>query len=438
MPKTALVFLLLLLAGCTSRQVDPFYLGGIMINEPDHERWAKSLVEADMNTVSATVYARQGIWNSDNIWWNEEEEAVVSEIKVAKENGLQVVLILRVLLDHYFDENKFLWHGMVLPKNDSTMTQWFTNYGMFVQKWSAIAEELQIDVLCVGSELRALSSTLPVDTVPELLNYYLDSAKQQDFIALHEKYEERLRANDLWVRGYGNYLELPVYLADKQAKMATWAEETGRACEKGDWSGLNETKALQDSLWRVLIRNARTEYSGKIGYAANFDNYQNVGFWSELDIMGINAYFKMRSLSQELTLPVLKANWQSHLAEISEFQLEEGVQNMPVVFTELGYVSREGCTLAPWQGFGYSLLEEHEDDSLVVWSRQPTNFDERALAVEGLADALSADTLVNFDGLLYWKLTSDTSLLKHEPFGLSISPDSLDPLLPALQRLNEL
>ena len=78
---------------CLSREEsNPFYLGGIQINEPDHDEWVSVLKDVGMNTVSVTVYARQGIWSSDNIWWDEKDEAVVSEIRTAKEEGMKVVL----------------------------------------------------------------------------------------------------------------------------------------------------------------------------------------------------------------------------------------------------------------------------------------------------------------------------------------------------------
>jgi hypothetical protein len=39
---------------------DNFMLGGIQVNEPSQEKWMSVLKDAKMNTVSITVYARQG------------------------------------------------------------------------------------------------------------------------------------------------------------------------------------------------------------------------------------------------------------------------------------------------------------------------------------------------------------------------------------------
>ena len=115
-------FLFLTFYSCSnSDQTSSFYLGGIQVNEPDQKEWVSVLHDVGMNTVSVTVYARQGIWNDANLCWNEEELNVVKEIRAAKKKGMKVVLIPRVLLDSYFEENIFLWHGMTMPQSDSLL-----------------------------------------------------------------------------------------------------------------------------------------------------------------------------------------------------------------------------------------------------------------------------------------------------------------------------
>ncbi|MFT4678785.1 MAG: hypothetical protein ACI84C_001570 [Flavobacteriales bacterium] len=408
-----------------------------MINEADHERWVSSLSDVGMNTVSTTVYARQGIWNSDNIWWNEEEVAVESEIRTAKAKGLKVVLILRVLLDHYFEENKFLWHGMIMPENDSLLGLWFDHYSIFVEKWAVKAEEMGVDALCIGSELRELSSTLEVDGLPPLLEYYFNEEKQREFIDKNIQYEERLRANDLWVRGYGNYDDLEVFLADKSAKNKLWAESVGRGKDNGSLSEINRTAEIKDSSWREIIADARERFSGRISYAANFDNYEHVGFWDALDFIGVNAYFPLREIGEALEPQILCDRWSDHMSSMSDFQKTIIGHSLPVIFTELGYINKEGCSLAPWEGFGYSILSKDKVDSLIVWGRQDVDLNERAMALSALHEACQKDSSFHLQGILYWKLTSETRLLQYEPFGLSINSDQNDPLLEALQLFSE-
>ena len=126
-----------------------FYLGGIQVNEADHGRWVKRLGEVGMNTVAVTVYAKQGDWDSENLWWEEEEPWVVAEIRTAREQGLEAILVLRVALDHAFERNKFFWHGMIMPATQPELDEWFNRYRSFVRKWAEIAEREGVAVLAV-------------------------------------------------------------------------------------------------------------------------------------------------------------------------------------------------------------------------------------------------------------------------------------------------
>ncbi len=93
----------------------PFLVGGTQVHETDHGRWIGALLEAGLNTVAVTVYARQGEWNSNALTFETEDPAVLDEIRAAKSRGLSVVLVLRVALDHAHARNKFIWHGMIMP-----------------------------------------------------------------------------------------------------------------------------------------------------------------------------------------------------------------------------------------------------------------------------------------------------------------------------------
>ena len=94
-----------------------------------------------MNTVEVTVYAHQGRWNENNLWFYDDEPGILEEIRLGKAAGMNVVLILRLQLDHAFEANRFKWHGMVFPETEYLLHRWFEEYGRFVKKWSLIAEE---------------------------------------------------------------------------------------------------------------------------------------------------------------------------------------------------------------------------------------------------------------------------------------------------------
>ena len=50
--------------------------------------------------------------------------------------------------------------------------------------------------------------------------------------------------------------------------------------------------------WKLIIKEIKAHYSGKLVYAANWDNFKNIPFWNEIDYIGVDAYFP---LSEQVT-----------------------------------------------------------------------------------------------------------------------------------------
>ncbi len=99
------------------------------------------------------------------------------------------------------------------------------------------------------------------------------------------------------------------------------------------------------AFWRALIRKIRTRYDGKLVYAANWDEYQQVPFWDELDYIGINAYFPLVDAPTP-AVAALKKAWTPHLEKLKAFSEQIG---RPVLFTEYGYLSVDGCAYNTWE-----------------------------------------------------------------------------------------
>ena len=447
-PLITAIFYSLFLTSLAQADSD-FYLGGIAVNEPNHDTWAQSLKAADMNTVAVTVYAKQGDWDSDNFWYSEEEPYVISEIRAAKKQGLKVTLILRVALDHAFEKNKFLWHGMIMPGNDETLQSWFSKYEKFALKWAKIAQEEQVDVFGVGSELRMLSQSLPRTELPGLIEFYINNDKQQVEYEKYMRYQSKIPADSLWVRGF-QYSELSNYLKDKQAANRAWALQVGFLNSATD---LNQTEALNASInkinqrsakiknfWGQLSTDIRSRFSGKLTYAANFDNYQFVGFWSDLDIIGINAYFPLRFIDSQPGRQIssnpkfanleaeLMASWDQIYNDIKSFKSREKISiETPIWFTELGYIYRENSTYAPWAGFGHAIIGSGETEQVILYNKEKVNLTERAIAIRALRKVNEKhDNLLQ--GILYWKLTTIKSHIDIEPFVMHLTPGASDPM----------
>lgn len=414
-------------------------LGGIQVNEPDHDVWMQSLKDAGLNTVSVTVYAKQGDWDTPNLWFDIEDEYVVREIQTAKKHGLRVVLILRVALDHAYERNHFLWHGMIAPQGDSAVHHWFNSYSAFVAQWADIAEETGVDVLAIGSEMNALTATTPVQDIPPLEEWYLNEEKQATYKARTLTFSNQLQEKHLWVRGTDNYQELDAYLQAKAGKFRTWAQAMTFKGDSNALDRINARRAELNAQWLSLIGSTRARYSGQLTYAANFDNYQEVGFWNALDFVGINAYFALRewpvtpnaaAATEEMT-----ASWNRIFADINSYRLENQL-TQPVLFTELGYTWRKYSTVEPWGGFGFSVLGPDSNPELMVWQEQPTDYLERTWAVEALHTASKANPGV-LAGILYWKLTTNPAHEAIEPFALVLGKPEQDPMQAALARFGK-
>lgn len=123
--------------------------------------------------------------------------------------------------------------------------------------------------------------------------------------------------------------------------------------------GCELVKTVQREEWNEVIEVVRENFSGPITYAADWSNYQNVTFWQLLDFVGIDAYFELTEKNNPSMTELLNAweNWKPGIEEIHD------VTGMPVVFTEIGYRSIDGCNRDPWnwQRTGKVDLQEQAD-----------------------------------------------------------------------------
>lgn len=428
----------LIFPGCSpdrSALPEEFLLGGIQVNEPDMHAWHARLLGSDFNTIALTVYARQHRWDGPEITFDPDQLGgdLVREMRAAKRAGLRVVLILRVALDHGEPQNRFLWHGLIQPLDDSDLDAWFFRYGEFVRRWAEVAQSEGVDVFGIGSELSSLTSTQPLEELPGLERYYLDQETQE---------EERLRAlrarggdvpRAALEAGWNDALQdLGTFLDERIRAQADWARGV---TFDGNVERINRRRERLDANWRRVIQEVRGVYSGALTYAANFDQYAQVGFWDALDAIGVNAYFPLRgtldSSRVEQLEPTFVESWRRILGGIDEVRAEQK-PGAPVIFTELGYTRWRGSTIQPWAGDGFAVLEdENGEQRRIVWREQPLEVQERALAIKTLARvAAERDGLLR--GLLYWKLSSVPDHRNIEPFVIVLE-DEADPALAALR-----
>lgn len=96
--------------------------------------------------------------------------------------------------------------------------------------------------------------------------------------------------------------------------------------------------------WRKLCKKVKAIYKGPITYAANWDNYENINFWDELDYIGVDAYFPLVDAPTPTVAALVKA-WQPRVQKLKK--ISEQYQR-PILFTEYGYMS---CDYTAWQNW---------------------------------------------------------------------------------------
>lgn len=215
-------------------------------------------INASWVAITPYAFARAGSpelqFNLPRQWWGEREEGVIATIKHAKELGLSVMI-----KPHVWVRGQG-WAGDFDLETEEEWQQWQSNYRDYILSYAKVADSLNVELLCIGTEYRKATIQRP------------------DF-------------------------------------------------------------------WRGLIKDVRTIYAGKLTYAANWDNYDNIPFWDALDYIGIDAYFP---LSEQETPSVqhLKEQWKPIKKELSKFADE---QDNSLLFTEFGYQSVDFTADGHWK-----------------------------------------------------------------------------------------
>jgi len=96
--------------------------------------------------------------------------------------------------------------------------------------------------------------------------------------------------------------------------------------------------------WSNLITEIKKHYDGALTYAANWDNFYSIRFWSKLDYIGIDSYFPM---GEEATpsVKMMQAKW-DRLIPI--FKRANRKFNKQILFTEYGFRSVDQNVKETW------------------------------------------------------------------------------------------
>jgi hypothetical protein len=228
--------------------------------QPVNAEVFQPLSEIGVNYVAIIPYAfsrknepRLG-YDYERQWWGERTEGTLQLSKLARKQGLKIMIKphVWVLGDG--------WPGDFLLKSHQEWTDWERDYKAYLLHHARLADSIQAEILCIGTELRQVVKQRP-------------------------------------------------------------------------------------NFWFDLIAEIRTIYQGKLTYAANWDNYQQVPFWEALDFIGIDAYFPLDTSSHPSVEALIQA-WEIPIRELSTLSQK---MNKPILFTEYGYQSVERAAGPHWE-----------------------------------------------------------------------------------------
>ena len=176
---------------------------------------------------------------------------------------------------------------------------------------------------------------------------------------------------ELWEDTYREYIMTYARLADSMnVKLFCIGTEFRQAVKQ------------RPGYWRQLVTQVRSIYTGKITYAANWDNYNNVTFWPALDFIGIDAYFPLCERKTPTVGSILEG-WQPLETLLKDFSERHG---KPILFTEYGYKSIDYTAAGHWK---------HDEDTLLINNEAQTH------AYDGLYQAIWDEPW--FAGGFLWK-----------------------------------
>lgn len=98
------------------------------------------------------------------------------------------------------------------------------------------------------------------------------------------------------------------------------------------------------AFWRSLATKVRKRFSGKLTYAANWDSYENITWWSAVDYIGVDAYFPL-SEAKTPNKSTLVSKWKEPVAKIKAISQK---YDRKIIFTEYGYKSIDQAAWQQW------------------------------------------------------------------------------------------
>jgi len=193
-----------------------------------------------------------------------------------------------------------------------------------------------------------------------------------------------------WFRSYERFLDPWVRLAA--------AEKVDLLSVGVEFKSSSEARADR---WIRVIDRVRRTFHGPLTYSANWDEVEGVGFWSAVDVIGVNGFWPLARTPGD-RYPVMRDEAGKVARSLDDLAARYA---KPVLLTETGCKAAIDAALAPWE------WPEHMD----------------SLAYDGLYQAEFYEAVLDamvgrpwFLGLFIWKVISDPYDWSQDPeFGFS-------------------
>lgn len=121
----------------------------------------------------------------------------------------------------------------------------------------------------------------------------------------------------------------------------------------------SELVSTEDKLdeWMRIISQVRGVFKGQLTYSSNWDHYTSVPFWDQLDLIGMNSYWKLGD-NRKVPVAEIESRWRAIQRDLLDFVGREG---KPLLFLEVGWCSLANAAHEPWD-----YTKTSEDIDLVL------------------------------------------------------------------------
>ncbi|WP_196894486.1 glycoside hydrolase family 113 [Aureivirga marina] len=181
-------------------------------------------------------------------------------------------------------------------------------------------------------------------SIPVILNSNID------YILLKPLTDFSNNINDFWgdfyVETEEEWLEIEVTYFELYKEMAKISLDFPQVKMLSIGNELREFAKRRPEFFKSLIVYFRENYPNlKLTYAANWDEYEGITFWDELDYIGVNSYFPLVNKKTPEVEEIVEA-FEPIKNNLKTFSCS---YNKPILFTEYGYRSIDFAAWKAWE-----------------------------------------------------------------------------------------